>query len=380
MEMQQGQKLLLSLAMRQSLHVLELPIEELSQWVDEQIAENPALEYAEDESSSESTGFFEPPDLPSLSDHLTHQARLHFNTQKEIEIAQWLIGLIDQRGFIDEPLTEVEETIRRELQTFDPIGIGSTDLRDCLLIQLKNKNEPIAERIIRDHFDLLMQSHLNKIAANMNLSLPFLKTKLKVIGRLNFYPAAKFTRTPAPLISPDLILEKRGDSWTVRTADDLLPHFTLSSNPYMSSLRSRGRSILLALQRRRVTLEKIGHYLLKKQMPFFEDKERTPQPLLIKETSEELGMHFSTVARAVRDKYLFCPQGLLPFKYFFQPRTSNKLKQLLTKLIQKEEKPLTDEELMQKLQAEGVTCARRTVSKYRRLLSIPSAAVRRQIK
>lgn len=197
--------------------------------------------------------------------------------------------------------------------------------------------------------------------------------------RYYFYPARKFAQTPTPLITPDLILEKKEGSWTIRTADEFLPHFTLSTTAHMSNLRSKGRSILLALQKRRVTLEKIGHFLLKKQKSFFEDKERMPQPLSIKETSEELGMHFSTIARAVRDKYLFCPQGLLPLTFFLKARTSNQMKQLLAKLVQKEGNPLTDEELMQKLQAEGVTCARRTVSKYRRLLSIPSAAVRRQL-
>lgn len=387
------QNLFLTLAIQQALKVLQLPIMELAAWVELQIEENPLLQRIETPSdetateldfntqgfevldhldenfsdavfpeSSENLVSSEPPAFVSLYSHLMAQAETAFSSPADLAYAEQIIGHLDERGFLTDFSPRME--ILAKIQEFDPPGIAARNLQECLLLQLQEGS--MAHTFVRDHFHDLLEGICPK-------------TVRKELAGLDFYPGAKFQSHTVPATTPDIILEPTDSGLQILINEEPLPRFELMNSPELPHFYRAGKWVEKVLARRRHILTEMMQILLKKHPEFFLEN-GVPNPYSLEKMAKELGLHTSTVARAVKDKYLACPRGIFPLKEFF-PYSHAKSKKLLKELIADEDKqkPLSDLSLMRLMTEAGIPCARRTVAKYRRLLKIPAASQRRRV-
>jgi RNA polymerase sigma-54 factor len=430
----QHQQLLINLAMKQAFVALQLPLLELSTWVQKEIENNPAIEtdlseepfptdhpyqrhsfqsnYEKKHRESQEELLIAP---ISLYEHLMQQAPLVVSDAQDLRLMEIMIGHLDHRGYLDIPLQEVApqvplNTLQRLLhlvQTLDPPGIGATNLQECLLLQLKSKQKEngLAAQVITHHFDQLLANRLPQIAHN--LSIP-LNTLIEVIQRdiapLDIRPGNRFDARAPIAIIPDMTFLCFEGRWTVEINQAFLPRFYLAptyekawhtqafaeeeSTEFRRQL-AKGKWLKRIIQRRNQTLHRIGEFLLEKQQAFFDCHTPNLVPLTMQETARELGLHESTVARAVANKYLACPLGVFALKSFFNQGlktdkgstiANRSLRALLAHTIKQEDKlcPFSDEQLAKHFKKRGIPCARRTITKYRKILRIASAAKRRR--
>lgn len=421
------QALVLTMAMQQALYVLQLPITDLIQWVQLQIEQNPLLQFDETplddhvtELDFDAQGFEvldhldenfvqavfpsdsldETPSLEnlarasiSLHEHLMQQARTAFEDPIHLSHAEEIIGNLDEKGFLG--AFEADPLILSVIQTFDPPGIAARTLQESLLIQLSilNKQNSLAYFLLSHHFDDLLRCRLSYVAKKLKMTVSEIQASLKKeISSLDFHPASRFQSTSSAVVIPDIIIEQLDNSLQIKINEAPLPRFTLSP-PSMATLNSHyteGKWMEKVLSRRREILTKIVQYLLVKHSGFFSGTTQNLTPLSMQELAKELQLHESTVARAVKDKFVACPRGIFSLRYFF-PHTSSKQddgtaishvgsKQLLLQLILQEDKkkPLSDNALARAMSKAGIPCARRTVAKYRKVLNIPPASHRRK--
>lgn len=424
---EQKQKLLLTQAMTQSFHVLQLPVLELAEWLSTEIEQNPALEWEEskpDEISEHYTGpsvtktaaeDLSIPHTESLFGHLMSQAQQHFFTNDERAIAELIIGNLDERGFLPLNFADLakdypDETVRHvlaEIQTFDPSGIGARDLQECLLIQLryKQKGSSLAYTLIKEHFSDLLHNRLPLIQKQIGCPLEEISHAIKQdIAGLNLHPGAHFNPIPIQPLIPDIEILKENDTWRIEINRQPLPKFRLSPSyagcvkeaslspdekKTLRSFTNSGKSLLEGLRKRTSTLQLIAEILLKHHRHFLSGESTELLPLTMQETAEMLFLSESTIARAISHKYLSCPRGIFPLRTFFSQAFKKAesetisiytAKNLLKKMIEEEDKkhPLSDEQLAIKMGLYGIPCARRTIAKYRHLLKIGPASHRRK--
>ena len=430
------QQLLINLSMRQAFHVLQLPLLELSEWMKTEIENNPVLEI---DLSKEP--FKESLDAPvkehytprnrsqenleqrrkeyqeslltaptSLYEHLMQQASFLFEGQ-EMHIAELIIGHLNEKGFLDTPLQEVApkislKTLERTLkgiQTLDPPGIAANSLRECLLLQLqiKNKAHSLAAKIVSEHFDALLDNRLPQIAQALRIPIPELaKIIEKEIAPLDLYPGYRFVSQHPALIIPDLIFTTIDEKWQIEVNTSLLPHFQIAplyletcreneDYSYLNKQIASGKWLKKIVHRRNQTLRCIGELLLKQHLAFFNAEKSGLKAMTMQEAARELGLHESTIARAIAGKYLACPLGVFPLKTFFnqgiaadngQKIANHSLREMLARMIDNEDKlqPLSDQQLAEHFKKRGIPCARRTIAKYRSTLKIASASKRRK--
>ena len=421
------QAMVLNMAMQQALHVLQLPITDLVQWVQLQIEQNPLLQFDEtppedypseldfelqgfevldhldetfvqgifpDEAFEENTPLENLVESSvSLYDHLMQQARSAFLDKDQLFHAQQIIGNLDEKGFLGD--FEADPQILKIVQTFDPPGIAARNLQESLLIQLKiqKKEDSLAYYFLSDHFDDLLRCRLSYLAKKFRMPISEIQASLqKDISSLDFHPASRFQTTSSAVVIPDIIIEQLEEGYQVKINESPLPRFVLSPPSFanLNSHYTEGKWMEKVLARRRDILTKIAHYLLEKHAPFFSGTTQNLAPLSMQEIAKELQLHESTVARAVKDKYVSSPKGIFSLRYFF-PHTSAQneegtaishvaSKQLLLQLILHEDKrrPLSDNALAKDMSKAGIPCARRTIAKYRKLLNIPPASHRRK--
>ncbi len=340
--------------------------------------------------------------VPSLFEFLMEQAR-NCLRDEELSIAEWIIGNLDKRGFfamgpVSEYPKEKIEQILKIVQSFDPPGIAAADLRESLLLQLirKGKETQLSFRIVHDFFDDLLQHRISHIAKKIKSPPKQVKELIqKDLSSLNLQPSSGFAEEVSTTIIPDIILENHGGKWFIEINKRQLPALEISLNflkhldsPILTSSEktgmrgslASGKWLIRILGRRRQILSQITTALLAKQVSFFNGEHTQFTPCTVEEIAQLLGMHKSTIARAIYEKYLFCPQGLFPLKSFITSSTNQqRAKDLLLQLIKTEnrEKPLSDLELALKLKAQNIPCSRRTISKYRQSLKIPSSVYRK---
>ena len=411
---------------------MQLPILELSEWVKLEIENNPALEIALPDiepndnypafhmRTTSALGYKQPREFlenlianpPSLFDHLMTQARYHFN-QNDLSLAQWIIGHFNDRGFLNTPIKELStcaspEKIKKILsviQTFDPPGVGAHDLQESLLIQLilQQKKKTLAYKIIEGHFDNLVHNRFPLISRDLDVPIERISDIVRrEITPLNLHPGRPFLFQHAEAIIPDIFFFCVEDAWKIEVHDKLLPTFHTASayriameqkllnteeQHYLRRHLKAGNWLMHILKKRRTTLLRIGSFLLKHQSRFFQ--EGVLVPLTMFEMAEALDLHESTIGRAVANKYIMCPQGVFSLKDFFNHSlrgTEGKnishqtLRQKMKALIDSEDKkhPYSDEKIKDELYKMGLPCARRTVTKYRKLLNIAPASQRKQ--
>lgn len=386
----------MTFALRQALEVLQMTQLDLAQWLTKEIEKNPLLELDAFHSKRKFAG--ELPAPVPLYDHIQAQIRENFLEETERQIAQEFVQHLDERGFITCSLEDVSklfngsaEKVLTILQTFDPPGIFARNLQESLLIQLKakGKQDSFASQLIQKCFEDLLNSRYGNI--KKKLKRADLGEAINDLSSLTMRPAQVFKQEPITPIYPDLRLEKVEGGWTLELIEDELPKFhiqtqyleieTESEEEYeaLRTFKTQAKWIFRSLNRRRKMLKELGRILVCKQAAFLEQR-KPLKVLTIKELSEKLEIHESTLSRALAGKYMSTPRGIIPLRSLISSDPSAKnAKDLLEKLIRNEDKrnPLTDDQLAKELKTNGFQVARRTISKYRSLLKIGSASQRK---
>ncbi len=388
------QRTILTLALREALSILELPLPALAEWLQEQIEQNPALQFEEEIGDWEKersnnlytlshaeTSWIDQIAAPgeTLYTHLLQQAREVLSSPDDIKEMEELIGNLDEKGFLGD--TPADPKLLNILYTLDPPGIGAKNLQHSLLLQLERKGEKesLAYRLIHDHYDDFI---------NRRKNLPCLPKELEaaveILSHLNLDPAAPFRQLSLPLQTPDVFIESHENGWGISHNDALLPKFTLHLTPELSHFEPSARWTLKMLNRRTQIITAIVKIVLEVQNDFFLGKTSDLHPLSFKQTAEKLSLHESTISRAVKDKFVSSPRGIYPLRFFFPHVSSASIshhtaKERLKTLIEQENKhkPLSDQELMKQLHVQGIPCARRTIAKYRKSLRVPVASQRK---
>jgi RNA polymerase sigma-54 factor len=319
-----------------------------------------------------------------------------------------------QPGFTREDLHEAIELVRQ----MDPVGVAARDLRECLLTQLKYQQqcrkshglngdtEQVLEDaivIVGEHVRPLQNKQYREIAKAIGRPVEAVMAALEYIKTLDPRPGLRYNRTEARLIEPDVAFVKEGDEWIVVMNDDDIPQLRL--NPAYRRLLSRDAAekdvrsyvkeryksaiqLIKNIEQRKQTIVKVCYAIIGRQTDFLEYGIDHLKPMMIKEVAEEIGVHPSTVSRAVANKYAHTPQGVFELRYFFSESVNGPegsgtslliLKRRVKKLIEEEDptRPLTDEQITRILQSQGIQVTRRTVAKYREDMKIPSTHQRR---
>ncbi len=436
----QIQRLILSPQMQQALHLLQLPVLELGAMIENELSQNPILERGEEDevpievSSNERSrhGQSEQGDdlrsfientvayEDSLYESLMAQAKETFSHTQDLELAQWVIGNLDNDGILSTSIEEIAalggysieevENMVKEIQNFDPPGVGATNRREALLIQLRmlGKNETLAFRIIDKHYDDVLHNRIPAIAKSLSRSAQEIRGAIsQEIARLDLHPGTNQSsghyRQVIHHITPDVIIAYTNDCFSIQINEENLPHIKLNhtyldmltdqalpedTRSYIQEKISSGKWLMRNLHERSQTLYRITHQLIESQSAFFSDPKGELVPMTMKEISEKLELHESTIARAVAHKYVSCPRGIFPLRSFFthaytteegENISARSVKSILLQIISDEDKqhPLSDETISSMIKKRGIPCARRTIAKYRKELHIGNTAQRR---
>lgn len=352
----------------------------------------------------------------SLQEHIMDQAKLSECGPEEVEAIEYLVGSLDDKGFLTMEVEAIvkgselrKETVEKGLEAlkgFEPIGIGAKDVQECLLIQLEaeDKGEGLAAEMVRDYYDLLLRRRIPELAKRMDVEIEDVQEALEEIGTLDPAPGRRFKEDSNRTVTADASIEKDGDNWVVTLNSEYIPRLRLSRSykelitkgqltakekEYIRDKMKSGRFIISAIEQRQKTLERVTRTILDFQKDFFEQGVSKLHPLTMSEVGERLGCHETTVSRAIANKYLKTPQGLYPYKYFFTSGFESKggggiantsIKEEIAKIIESEppEKPYSDQKLAKLLHEKDIKIARRTVAKYREELGILSTSLRRQ--
>ncbi len=300
---------------------------------------------------------------------------------------------------------EAEQALRL-VQNLEPRGIGARSIPECLTLQL-NSNDPDAgllRRLVEFHFDDILKNRIPKVAKEMGEDIEVIKLLMEKVSHLNFRPGAEFTTTPVHYVRPDVILEYIDGTYEIRLEDDYYPKLRLSPRyrkmyeekkddpkvrEYIKRKIESARWLIDAIEQRQNTLFRVVSSIVRRQRDFLDHGPQQLHPLKMQEVADELGIHVSTVSRAISEKWVQCHRGIYPLKFFFTGGTETAdgdmvsrldVKQRVQDIVDQEDKssPLSDEEIAEKLQEQGLNIARRTVTKYRKALRIPSSRQRRQ--
>ena len=352
----------------------------------------------------------------TLSDHLRSQLALVAVSDAVRDAAEEIIGNLDENGYLTATLEEIAaaehssladaQEALRVVHSFDPAGVGALDVRECLLLQLESRNAKggVAWQIVADHLKLLETRQFRELAKVLRRPIEHIQIALDVIRHLDPQPGLRYSGPGARQVEPDVYISKDSDGYLIQLNDDELP--TLRLNPQYRRMLDRTQEpskdvrnyvrdryasaiqLMKNIEQRKQTILKVCQSIVRRQTEFLEGGIDSLRPMMIKEIAEEIGVHPSTVSRAVSNKYAHTPQGVFELRYFFSEAVQGPggtatplliLKRRVKKMIEEEDasRPLTDEQITELLQAEGIEVTRRTVAKYREDMRIPSTHQRR---
>ncbi len=354
----------------------------------------------------------------TLSDHLMWQLNLSMVPDDERLAAAEIIGNLDDVGYLHASLEDIcvatsvdEETAKKALhrvQQFDPPGVASSNLQECLLLQLErlDQGDSLAAVILREHIDNLEGRKYPVIARALKVSLDEVLEAAKIISELDPRPGRAYNQEDVQYISPDIFVHKVGDEYVVTLNDDGLPNLRINSF-YRSALTNQDsvdkkaseyiqdkmRSavwLIKSIHQRQRTIYKVTKSIVKFQKQFFDYGIEHLKPLVLRDVAEDIEMHESTVSRVTTNKYVQTPQGLFELKYFFNSGistssgdsvASESVKIRIKEIISKEDpkKPLSDQKIVQLLKENDIHIARRTVTKYREMLGLGSSTERKRL-
>ncbi len=347
----------------------------------------------------------------TLRAFLREQVALLPINEKSRAALYYLVEAVDENGYLnasDEEilqglgneftLEEVRESIR-QLQSLEPKGVGGRGAIESLLLQVDHKdvNHAVIHRLLHEFLEDISKNRLPKVAQSLGLSLEQLDELLARIRQLNPRPGSGFAQNDAPVIRPDLMIQKEEEQVAISVEDQFLPRLALerryeemSQNretpsevrKYLKEKMASARWLIDSIDQRRQTLHRIAELVFRHQVEFLEQGARAIRPLMMKDIAQELSVHVSTVSRAVANKYVQTPMGIYPLRDFFCAATEGEtessrvgVREIIRDMIQAENSasPLSDEEIVERLKAKGIEVARRTVAKYRTELNIPSS-------
>ena len=372
-----------------------------------------------------------------LSDHLRDQVSLLELDPRQMLLADEFLGNINDDGYLASPVEEIVQTLNevianaaeaedRELaelplytvpegeamlgtvQELDPPGVGARDLRECLLLQLKEAGltQSVPYRLVRDCFEELIAHRWSEISKRFGISASDVQKAADEIAKLDPKPGLRFRSGDENYIIPDLIVDKIDQQYHVFLNDANLPRLRLSkayqeiardkkkfegeNKEFISNKLNSANWMIQAIEQRRQTMLKVMNYIVDRQREFFEKGVQFLKPLTLREVAEVINMHESTVSRVTNEKFVQTPRGVLPLKFFFSSGLATSdgddvsargIKAQLEKLVQEEDPkhPLTDQAIVNILRESGVQIARRTVAKYRDQLGVLSARMRKRI-
>lgn len=432
----QIQRLILSPQMQQALHLLQLPVMELEALISEEMSNNPILEIdgelppVEMPSTKSNLGEREEEDLKafaensltyesSLYEHLMQQAEMVFDND-QAELARQIIGNIDESGFLTTPLDELAiladvtpeqlKPILKIIQTFEPIGVGARSLKESLLIQLihHGKEATLAYRIIDHGYEDMLKNRIPAIAKALHKSAKEVyQTIAHEIAPLDFKPGNRCPRghygQKAQHLTPDVHIDYVDEKFLIEINGAGTPPLRFNSSylkllsnenldeetrTYIQEKLTSGKWLLRNIEERHHTLYRISEKLIESQGDYLKNPKGELRPMTMKEIAQMLDLHESTIARAVANKYVSAPRGILPLRSFFtnayttdsgEEISSRTVKECMREIIEKEDRksPLSDEVVSNMIQEQGIACARRTVAKYRAELGIGNTIQRR---
>ena len=412
----------------QALHLLELGTADLSDFVEAALLENPLLEREEHpfESTYAATGVhYEDGPLPepageegdrldTLPAILLEQLEARALPKPLEALCAYMVELLDDDGYLQEEdlrhLTEVgvpDGLLRQALETLhdlEPAGVGATSLGQCLLLQLRRRGQdtPLLEQLLAGHLEDLGRQAYGRIARQLGISEEVLLVQCAILRELEPRPGAAYTDRggrAAPCILPDFLVEEENGVLTIRVHPGHSPQLHLSG-PYEQMLRDtqdeevraylterhrRAQWLIDCISRRMDTLERCGQELLRVQYGFFDGSESEPLPATMAALAAAVGVAPSTVTRALKGKYLQCRRGVFPVSCFFARPVSGgdlgrrQIQGAIHRLVEGEDKarPYRDQQLTDLLLAQGISVTRRTVTKYRQQMGLPTASDRR---
>jgi len=350
-----------------------------------------------------------------LTEHLTWQLSVTICSDSVRDLVESIIGNLDENGYLmasTEELTQNGKFSQDDLddalavvQDFDPIGVGARDLRECLLLQLKafDPQNTLAQQIVSEHLKQVQANQLKEVARALNRPIEVVKRALDVIRKLDPRPGLRYNKTEPRLVEPDVYFRKVDGLWQVFLNEDDMPQLRLSPTyrrllardaadrdvrNYVKERFTAAIQLLKNIEQRKHTILRVCQSIIARQGEFLDHGPDALKPMMIKEVAEEVGVHPSTVSRAVASKYAHTSQGVLELRSFFSEAVNGPegggmslltLKRLVKKMIDEEDgtKPLTDDQIAKKLEDAGIRVTRRTVAKYREDMRIPSTHQRR---
>jgi RNA polymerase sigma-54 factor len=446
--------------MQQSLQFLQAPAMELQSLVQQEIEINPVLEESPDEVKPEADAedwdkqlkelrqkdeewreyfaqsntpaptynpeaaerrqflFDSQVEAPHLSDHLLRQLTLSTSNPEMLRVGEEIIGNVDDAGFLKVPLVEVAQSAQVDypvaqaaldlIQTFDPVGVATRDLRECLLIQIKRlgKGEELEAQMVSQCLPELGRKKYQDIARALKVPMERVQAAAQFVATLQPRPGSSFSSDDKQnIVQAELSVQKIGDEWVVVMNDDPVPRLRISdtykdllvNNGHDVSLREylkekirAGKFLIKCLHQRQTTIFNIATEIVKRQRAFFDQGVAHLKPLTMNQVAEVVGVHETTVSRAIANKYVQTSYGLFDLKYFFTPgyqtasgevMSNTSVKDAIQDLISRESpsKPLSDQEIVKILSERGIPLARRTVAKYRSELGLLPSNLRRSM-
>lgn len=353
----------------------------------------------------------------TLSSHLEQQLALMILSDPIRAAADVIVGNLDENGYLNESLDDLAafgefkmedlEAALSAVQSCDPAGVGARNPQECLLLQLESRNGKggVAWQIVSGHMKLLESKQFKELAKVLGRPLEHIQIAVNVIRHLDPRPGLRYSGPGARHVEPDVYISKDGDDYIIQISDEDIPQLRLNSQyrrlidrdqepskevrNYMKERYASALQLMKNIEQRKQTIFKVCQSIIRRQTEFLEHGLDYLRPMMIKDVAEEIGVHASTVSRAVANKYAHTPQGVFELRFFFSEAVQGPsgggtplliLKRRVKKMIEDEDPahPLTDEQITERLQAEGIQVTRRTVAKYREDMKIPSTHQRRR--
>jgi RNA polymerase sigma-54 factor len=336
-------------------------------------------------------------------------------TEEQRGVAELIIGNIDDFGYLKATVEELSAAnnlppekiseVLKVIQTFDPCGVGALDLRECLLLQLDRagQQDTLEYRIVHDFMEALGKRRIPEIARGTSHSVEEVQHAMARIGRLEPRPGRAFLPDTEQFILPEVFVKKSGDDFVVTTNDEHIPHLRISNvykdlmsqgendaevKNYIREKIRAGKFLIKSLHQRQQTILNIGKEIVKRQRDFMEKGVAHLKPMTMSQVADVVGVHETTVSRAVSAKYIETPQGIFEMKFFFTAGLQNgtgegvsntSVKDMDSEIFKAEDaaRPLSDQEVVKMLGDKGINIARRTVAKYRGELNILPSNLRK---
>lgn len=451
LDLRHTQHLALTLSLQQSLKILQLPVIELKEYIDEELEKNPMLEMTDKEETVPLKEDEDPFDIDkwteyfqgnatggnyetekkedinyenlvknkiTLEEHLLWQLQLSTLSKEDFAIGEAIIGNLNEDGYLTLPVLEIAEKLKVPvgkaekvlllIKTFEPAGVGARNLQECLIIQLKakNQNDGIVWKIVSELWDDFEKGRFDVISGKLNVDIKEIYKAVVIISKLEPKPGREISNQDVRYIIPDVRVERfENGKYNILINNEGIPHLKIN-NFYNKRISEKGASaeeknfmkeklksalwLIKAIQQRKKTLFKVTSAIIEEQKEFIEKGIEYLRPLKLKEISAKINMHESTVSRVTTNKYMLTPRGIFSFKYFFNVKLNNNereegvssksVKDIIKNIVEEDkENKLSDSKIEKTLLEKGINISRRTIAKYREELDIPPVSKRKVI-